>query len=141
MKFKPVNKSNLWIIFIVYSMLAACNSSSLKQGNVDSGSPKGESGTLAMVDSVIVKQTNNQNYAVINGFYPDACTNVSSVEQSVVGNTISITLFTDRPDDLICAAMLTPFTIEVLLTTGGLMPQEYSVIINEGPSTTFTLEY
>jgi inhibitor of cysteine peptidase len=93
-----------------------------------------------MVDAVTLEQRENHYYAVINGFYPDACTKVSSVEQVVEENTISITLLTDRPPDLMCAAMLTPFNIDVLLTTGGLMPQEYNVVVNEGPSTTFLLE-
>lgn len=93
-----------------------------------------------MVDSVTVEQRDNHYYTVVNGFYSDACTHVSSIEQSVEGNTISITLLTDRPANVMCAAMLTPFTVDVLLTTGGLMPQDNNVIVNEGPSTTFSLE-
>jgi hypothetical protein len=95
---------------------------------------------MAMVDGVNVEQRDNHYYAVINGFYPDACTHVSSVEQVVEDNTINITLLADRPPDLICAAMLTPYTVDVLLTTGGLMPQEYEVVVNENPSTVFALE-
>jgi hypothetical protein len=102
---------------------------------------EGGSSTLAMVDSVTVELRDNHDYAIINGNYPDACSHISSVEQVVQGSTIKITLLTNRPDDLMCATVLTPFTVAVLLTTGGLMPQEYSVIVNEGPPTTFTLEY
>ncbi len=93
-----------------------------------------------MVDSVTVEQRDNHHYAVIDGFYPDPCTYISSVQQVVEGNTVSITLFTESPADLMCAAMLTPFTVDVLLTTGGLIAGEYDVVVNDGPSTTLTLE-
>jgi inhibitor of cysteine peptidase len=129
------------IIYIfVITMMVACASSPETQESATSENPEGGSSSLAMVDAVTLEQRENHYYAVINGFYPDACTKVSSVEQVVEENTISITLLTDRPPDLMCAAMLTPFNIDVLLTTGGLMPQEYNVVVNEGPSTTFLLE-
>lgn len=141
MSFTPGSKLYLLSLLIVVCMLAACTSSPERQGNADSERPQGGSGTSAMVDSVTVEQRDNHYYAVVNGFYPDACTYVSSIEQSVEGNTISITLLTDRPADVMCAMMVTPFTVDILLTTGGLMSQEYSVHVNDGPSTTFTLEY
>jgi hypothetical protein len=93
-----------------------------------------------MVDSVAVEPRDNHFYAVVQGYYPDPCTSISSVEQIAAGNTLRITLLTDRPADSMCAAVLSPFTIDVLLTTGGLGPGEYSVIVNEGPSTTVVLE-
>jgi hypothetical protein len=140
MNLKPASKLSMVIYIIVITLLVACGSSPEAQGIANSESLEGGSTTLAMVDAVTVEQRNNHYYAVINGFYPDACTYVSSLEQIVEDNTIRITLLTDRPTDLMCAAMLTPFTIDVLLTTGGLMPQEYNVVVNEGPSTTFSLE-
>jgi inhibitor of cysteine peptidase len=140
MNLKPVSKLNMVIYLVIITLLVACAISPEAQESANSESFEEESSTLAMVDAVTVEQRDNHYYAVINGFYPDACTYVSSVEQIVEDNTISITLLTDRPHDLICAAMLTPFNIDVLLTTGGLMPQEYNVVVNEGPSTTFSLE-
>lgn len=140
MNFKPGSKLNLLIMCIVFSMVAACTSSPERQGSLDSESLEAVSSTQAMVDSVTVEQRNSHYYAVINGFYPDACTYISTIVQSVESNTISITLLTDRPADLLCVEMLTPFTIDVLLTTGGLKPQEYTVIVNKGPSATFLLE-
>ena len=129
----------IFIAVTVLVLLAACGGSSETQ-DPDSESPVGEEVTLAMVDSVTVEQRDNQFYAMVTGNYPDPCTSISSVEQIAEGNTISITLLTDRPADLMCAAVLAPFTIDILLTTGGLVPGEYSVIVNEGPSTTFVLE-
>jgi hypothetical protein len=139
MKLKPASKLNIIVAIIVFGMLVACTSSSETQDTADTENAEGGDGTLAMVDSVTVEQRDNHYYAIIDGKYPDPCTYISSVEQVVEGSTISITLLTDRPADLVCATMLTPFTIDVLLTTGSLMPQEYNVVVNEGPSTTFTL--
>jgi hypothetical protein len=139
MNFKPLSKLNMIIAMILFSVLVACASSPEAQENEDTGNLEEGNGTLVMVDSVTVEQRDNHYYAVIDGNYPDPCTFVSSVEQTVEGNTISITLLTDRPPDLMCAAVLTPFTIDVLLTTGGLLPGDYTVVVNDGPSATFSL--
>jgi len=140
MNIKPRNLLHLLITVIVLALLAACGSTPETTENPDSVNPVGEEVTLAMVDSVTVEQRGNHYYAVVAGNYPDSCTSISSVEQIVAGDTISITLLTDKPADLMCAMVLTPFTADILLTTGGLMPAEYSVVVNEGPSATFSLE-
>lgn len=139
MKFKSVCKLYLIVAIFVVGMSAGCTNSSNSQENAAGENPEARSGTLAVVDGVTVEQREDHYYAVINGNYPDPCTYISSVDQVVDGNTISITLYTESPADLMCAAVLTPFTIDILLTTGGLMPQEYDVVVNEGPSTTFSL--
>jgi hypothetical protein len=137
-----VKSGSTWRVMITLTFLAllvACGGASERQ-DPGSASPPGKDVTLAMADSVAVEQRDNQFYAVVTGNYPDPCTSISSVEQISEGNTLRITLLTDRPADSMCAAVLTPFTIDVLLTTGGLVPGEYSVIVNEGPSTTVVLE-
>ena len=139
MKFKLPSKFKLIILIIVFTMLVGCTGSSVTQENANTQDLETGS-TLAMVDNATVELRDNHYYAVINGNYPDACTKISSVVQVEEGNTISITLLTKSPDDVMCAMMLTPFTVDVLLTTGGLMPGEYAVVVNEGPSTTFSLE-
>ena len=139
MNLKPISKLNMIIAIIVFTMLVACTSSSGTQAIPGSESPE-KNGNPAMVDSVTIEQRDKHFYAVINGFYPDACTYVSSVDQVVKDNTINIRLLTDRPAEVMCATMLTPFTVDILLTIGGLMPQEYTVVVNEGPSTTLLLE-
>jgi hypothetical protein len=139
MNLKLAGRPSLTIVIIAFGMLVACTSTADTQQNADSENPETGSGTLAMVDTVTVEQRDNHYYAVITGNYPDPCTYISSIEQIVEGDTISITLFTDSPADLMCAAVLTPFTVDVLLTTGGLMPQSYDVVVNDGPSTTFSL--
>lgn len=131
--------SHLSIIITVslLFLLAACSGTSESQTSESSG---GADATPAMADSVTITQRDNQWYATIVGNYPDPCTSISSVEQIVQGNTISITLLTDSPPDVVCAAVLTPFTIDILLTNGGLLSGEYNVVVNEAPSATFLLE-
>ena len=139
MNFDPIRRLSMVIAVLVFSMLVACNSPTGTVANGDSNN-LGEESSLAMVDSVTVEQREDHYYAVINGFYPDPCTRISSVEQVVDQSTISITLRTNRPPDLLCATMLTSFEVDILLTTGGLLAQEYSIVVNDGPSTKFSLE-
>jgi hypothetical protein len=139
MNVKSGSKLCMMITLTFLALLVACGGA-LETQDPDSASPPKEDVTLAMADSVAVEPRDDHFYAVVQGNYPDPCTSISSVEQSAEGNTIRITLLTDRPADLMCAAVLTPFTVDILLTTGGLGPGEYSVIVNEGPSTTFVLE-
>ena len=136
---KPGSTLRMILTLTFLVLLVACGGA-LETQEPDSASPPGQDVTLAMTESVAVEQRDNQFYAIVTGNYPDPCTSISSVDQIVEDDTISITLLTDSPADVMCAAVLTPFTIDVLLTTGGLGPGEYSVIVNEGPSTTFVLE-
>jgi hypothetical protein len=116
-------------------VLAACGGASEEEAAGGS-----ETATPAMVDGVTVEQRESHSYAVVAGNYPDACSRISDVQQDVEGSTINITLLTDRPADLMCATMLSPFTVDILLATGGLMPQEYTVTVNDGASATLSLQ-
>ena len=136
---KPGSKLGMILTLTFLALLVACGGA-LETQDPGSASPPGQDVTLAMVDSVAVEPRDNHFYAVVQGYYPDPCTSISSVEQIAEGSTLRITLLTGRPADLICAAVLSPFTIDILLTTGGLGPGEYNVIVNEGPSSTFVLE-
>ena len=128
----------LWMIFALVGLslaLAACGGASEEETAAGS-----ESAAETMVDGVVIEQRDSHSYAVVNGFYPDACSRISSIQQDVEGSTINLTLFTDRPADLMCAAMLTPYTVDILLATGGLAPQEYTVTVNEVHSATLSLQ-
>lgn len=126
----------LVILIVTLSITAACTAASETQENADTGA---ENGALAMVDSVMVEQRDGNYYAVVSGNYPDPCTFMSSVEQTITGNTVNITLLNAGPTDLMCAAVLAPFTVDILLTTGGLMPEEYTVVVNDGATATFSI--
>lgn len=124
---------------VVLLLVAACTSTPAPEGNASESAAAEPNGDLAIVQSVTVGQREGHYYATITGDYPDACTYVSSVEQEVEGSTISINIRTQSPPDVMCAAVITPFTVDVLLATGGLMPGNYTVVVNDGPSTTFAL--
>lgn len=98
-----------------------------------------QTGTLAIVDSVSVEEANAHNYAVVSGSYPNACTKISNVEQVVDGNSFNITLYTEAPADLMCAQMLSSFTVNILLEVGGKAPGEYTINVNDSVSTSFSI--
>ena len=97
------------------------------------------SGNLAFVDLVTVEMQGEHFYAKVEGHYPDACSRVSDVDQTFDGSTFNISLYVDRPEDMMCAQMLTPFTVLILLEVGGVSPGEYTVEVNER-SDSFMLE-
>ena len=113
-------------------ILVACASSETQV------SEESAAGTPAIVEGVSVDFRNAHYYALVTGTYPDACTRISDVEQDVSGNAITIALSTAKPEDLMCAQMLSPFGIDLLIATGGLLPGEYTLDVN-GVTTTFTL--
>ena len=88
-----------------------------------------ESG-LAIVDSVTVAQQGDQWVATVSGNLPDGCTEISGTSQSVSGTTISITVETQRPADMMCTQALTPYSEQVVLDTSGLEPGRYTVEAN-----------
>ena len=121
------------IILVITSLvLAACG------GSDSSESESTAAGSSAMVDGVTIDIRNNHHYAIVTGTYPDSCTRISDIQQEVDGESVNIALLTNRPDDLICAQMITPFGIDLLIETGGLLPGEYTVEVN-GATASFSL--
>ena len=96
-------------------------------------------GNTAFVDHVTIEMQAEHYYAKVEGNYPDSCTRVSDVDQDVDGSTFKISLYVDRPEDMMCAQMLSPFNVNILLEVGGLMPGEYTVDVN-GVTSSFTIE-
>ena len=98
-----MKKNIYWVILLVLVsmiLLVACADDAQEQSSSKSA------GSPAMVDGVVVETINQHQYAVVNGFYPDPCTRISEVNQTVDGNRFVITLSTDRPDDMLCAQLL-----------------------------------
>lgn len=93
----------------------------------------------AFVDIVEVEERDGEYWAVIQGFYPDACSTYGGSKQEVEGDTIHLTVTSTRPEGLACAQVLTEMTEEILLDTDDLDPGEYTVIVNEGANTTFRI--
>lgn len=117
-------------------LLAACDSSSQAQ---QPAAASEQEGTLAVVEGVSIEELMDHQYAVVAGNYPNSCARISNVEQAVQGTIFNIALYTEQPADLMCAQMITPFTVNILLEVGGLSPGDYSVNVNDSVSTTLTV--
>jgi hypothetical protein len=101
--------------------------------------PEPSEGSLAVVDEVGIGGQGGHLYASVTGHYPDACTKISNVAQELNGDTFEITLTVAAPPGMMCATVLTPFTVDILLEIGGLTPGEYVVNVNDSGSATLTL--
>ena len=106
-------------------VLAACGS-----GTGDTSLPEGCDGVTWPSDIQVEERTDGY-VLLIQGDMPDSCSTFCGSEQTVEGNEINIALFSSRPDDEVCAQMLTPFRVEVALDTEGLDPGEYTITVNE----------
>lgn len=101
--------------------------------------PETESSQV-FIDSVTVDEQDGEYVALAQGNFPDSCSTIDTVEQSLAGTTFEITITAVKPSGILCAQMLTPFSTEVLLETEGLEPGEYTVDVNGGEvTTTFTI--
>ena len=138
-----ITKKNMLLLtlFSICLSLVACGGDipGRDQLNQKAASTDEQVGALAIVDSVSVEEMSAHSYAVVNGNYPDACTKISNVEQVVEGSSFNITLDTEAPADLMCAQMISPFTVNVLLELGGKALGDYTINVNDSVSTTFTL--
>lgn len=94
---------------------------------IDSGV---DGGREAFVDSVKVEQRGTDYVAVVEGHYADLCSDPGGVNQEVRGTTIKVTLVAIESFGPMCAQILTPFEVEILLETEGLPPGRYTVEVN-----------
>ncbi len=117
-------KRKQWIsvsVFLLTILLAAACSAEIRPVDVQTVSTESREGMYA---------------AVIEGQFPDACSQIGSTIQTVEGDTIRVGVLMAAPDpDMMCAQMLTNFTETVPLNTEGLEPGEYEVRVNGVPAT------
>lgn len=91
------------------------------------------------VDVVIQESFPVQVSAVVRGYLPDACTEISRVAADQVGETFNITVATARPKDTACAEVIQSFEETVPLDVLGLAAGVYTVDAN-GVTATFELQ-
>ncbi len=104
----------------------------------EAGQPETEIEAPAGAVPVFVDQASVQVSVVVQGSFPDSCTSLGEVTQTVEDNTISVTLTGDQPEGLMCAQALTPFEETIPLDVSGLPAGEYTVDVN-GSTTTLVL--
>ena len=128
MKQKMMKLLSLSLILVVF--LTSCASGETGEDPA--------AGNLAFVDHVTIEMQGEHQYAGVEGNYPDSCSRVSKIDQEFDGSTFNISLYVDQPEDMMCAQMLSPFNVLILLEVGGVMPGEYTVDVN-GVVGSFTL--
>ena len=96
--------------------------------------------SLVWVDGVQAEVTDDGQLAVtVQANYPDSCSTLGEVETVVEDNTVSVTMYAQRPPGLTCAQTLIPFEETVVLDIGDAAPGEYTIIVNESATTTVTV--
>ena len=110
-------------------------------GEVLSGQLGGESeAALVWVDYVEIQVTDSGELVVaVQGNYPDSCSTLGEVETVVEGNTVTVTMYAQKPPGVMCAQALVPFEETITLDTGDLTPGEYTVTVNDAVTTTVTI--
>jgi len=132
--YRNVRWQTFLFLILAGLMLAACGIS-----EEEAAVPEGCEG-VTWGSAVEVEERNGEYYAIVQGDFPDSCSTICGIEQEVKRDTININLYSERPEELVCSSMLTPFVEEVLLDTEGLDPGEYTVTINRDHArTTFIL--
>ncbi len=115
-------KRTIWTpiaVLLMLILLAACTAE-IRPVDVETVSTESREGSYA---------------AVVEGQFPDACSQVGATVQTVEGDIIRVGVLLAPPDpEMMCAQMLTPFTETVPLNTEGLAPGEYEVRVNGVPA-------
>jgi hypothetical protein len=95
--------------------------------------------TVTSINILLMESFPLQGKAVLVGTLPDACTEISEVTTIRSGNTFRVRAFTQRPADLLCAQVVTPFSETISLDIYGLPAGIYVVTAGGGVSKTFEL--
>ena len=123
-----------WIpIVFLYSLLIMLTSGC---GGAESKTLDPESLNPTFIQTVVVVERNGEYYVEVEGWLPDACSSLAGAEQQVEGNTIYLTIYSSRPEDLDCAQMLIDFSEELRLETNALEPGTYRLEVNDGQAET-----
>ncbi|MEM7336960.1 MAG: hypothetical protein AAF490_33115 [Chloroflexota bacterium] len=97
---------------------------------------------LVYVDSaevIILESFPVQVQVALSGTLSDGCISLESVTPRFDGESFVLELNADRPSDMMCTAVLTPFEEVVSLEVDGLKAGTYTVQVQD-QNTSFTLE-
>ncbi|GAB4513179.1 MAG: hypothetical protein OHK0046_13720 [Anaerolineae bacterium] len=84
----------------------------------------------APVDSITVEEDADDLLVTVMGNLPDGCTTISNVEINVDDRSIEISLWTERPLDLMCTQALVPYEYEIAVDVSDLEDGLYTVDVN-----------
>lgn len=91
------------------------------------------------IETMDVTSSDGRIDVTLTGNLPDACTEIQTVEQTfdLDTNTFNLNVRTERPQDVACAEVLTPFSQTITLQTADLPAGSYQVAV-QGPTQTLT---
>jgi len=82
------------------------------------------------VDVLVMESYPAQVALVVSGWVPDGCTRLAEIRQEREGNTVTVTMTTQRPSEMMCTQAIVEFEERVKLE-GGFEPGEYVVRVND----------
>jgi len=85
---------------------------------------------LDSMDVMTLESYPVQVRVLIRGYYPDGCTCLGKVRQSVEGERILLQVFTTRPRDAMCTQALVPFEESIPVDVRDLTPGSYVLEVN-----------
>lgn len=83
------------------------------------------------VDTVKVITFKNQKALLISGSFPDACTHLKAASDTLINDTLEITLDVWRETDVMCAQVLTSFSYIYEDIPGEVLNNSLAVRINK----------
>ncbi|MEO8606294.1 MAG: hypothetical protein ABI690_00305 [Chloroflexota bacterium] len=81
------------------------------------------------VDALILESFPAQISVHVTGYQPDGCTYPVQVQQTRVGNTVSVKIYRILPPDIMCTMQLVPYDENIKLD-GSFESGEYSIDVN-----------
>ncbi len=109
--------------------------------SVDTGETVSANGVSISSVKVVLSETFPVKATlVVNGFVPDSCTSVDRVRfLGREGNVFRYEIVSSRPDDALCAQVLSNFTVTEDIDVEGLEKGVYKVIVNGSHEAEFEL--
>ncbi|PIR97044.1 MAG: hypothetical protein COT91_03435 [Candidatus Doudnabacteria bacterium CG10_big_fil_rev_8_21_14_0_10_41_10] len=82
------------------------------------------------IDILILESFPVQVNVVASGSFPDSCTEIGLINEIRQDNDFFVSVKTSRPDDVVCAQVITPFEQSIPLSVYGLKAGTYRVDVN-----------
>ena len=101
------------------------NISDSQDGDYIYGNAVVESTEIIVLESFPV-----QIHVIAKGYLPDGCTEIDRVEEERDGNTLTVTITTKRPKDMMCTQAIVRYEKVIPLDVYGLKAGTYDVNVN-----------
>lgn len=134
---KKIGKTIFLVMLLSIVVLSACQSNPvenpLSDDPVTMPSPNDFEGYMQNVfvdqlDVLIMESFPVQVKVNVTGNLPDGCTSiVGSKAEFIDNNTFVLSIYTERPEDLMCTMALVPFEESITLDVNGLAAGTYTV--------------